>query len=118
MNAPGGAAYEEALKVYADACQSAAAFIWLTTPDNDRGRQLEAGRSWVRLHLKATALGIAFHPLSQPLQEFPEMAGPYARVHDLLAPGGGTVQMLVRLGYAKSPPPSPREALQAKLIEI
>lgn len=118
MDVLGTSAYSGSLDFYAKACRSAAAFLWLTTPGNDRFQQLEAGRSWVRMHLKATALGLAFHPLSQALQEFPEMADHYKRAHDLLAPSGGTVQMLVRLGYAESPPPSPRERLEAKLVEL
>lgn len=119
MDVPGTSAYEESLEFYAKACRATSTFMWLTTPDNTRARQLEAGRSWVRMQLQATALGIAFHPLSQALQEFPEMAEHYQRAHALLAPEGGTAQMLVRLGYAKvSPPPAPREALEAKLISL
>ena len=118
MDIPGTSAYEESLKFYSKACESAAAFMWLVTPNNDRMSQLDAGRSWVRAHLKATELGVAFHPLSQALQEFPEMAHNYKRIHQLLAPNGGTVQMLVRLGYAQSPPAAPRERLDVKIIAL
>jgi hypothetical protein len=55
-------------------------------------------------------------PLSQALQEFPEMAELYAQVHDRLAPGGGTVQMWARLGYGPAVPPSPRWPLDAKIV--
>ena len=118
MREPGTSAYEQTLSFYEKSCRSSPAFLWLTTPENTRSEQLEAGRSWVRMQLKATELGLGFHPLSQALQEFPEMATHYARAHELLAPQGGTVQMLARIGYAKTPPPAPRENLEAKLVEL
>lgn len=117
MREPGTMAYNGSLNGYIDACRATSAFLWLTTPTNDRLSQIETGRSWVRMHLKATELGLAFHPLSQALQEFSEMATHYQDAHAALATSGGTVQMLVRLGYAASPPETPRERLQAKLID-
>ena len=67
----------------------------------------------------AGAAGLAFHPLSQALQEFPEMQEHYDRAHALLgAAEGETVQMLVRLGYADAPPPAPREPLASKIVGI
>ena len=115
---PGTSAYAQSLKMYEESCNTAMAYAVLATPDNTRRAQLETGRAWVRMQLAANALGVAFHPLSQALQEFPEMAEHYARAHDLLgASGGETVQMLSRLGYAKATPPSPREPLMSKLIE-
>ncbi len=110
-------AYKEGLKTYDAAIASSRCFAATVTANNTRADQIEAGRAWVRMHLAATSAGVAFHPLSQALQEFPEMAEPYRRVHQMLAPGGGTVQMLARLGYAPSPPPAPREALEAKLVQ-
>jgi nitroreductase len=118
MRKPGTLAYNGSLNGYINACHASSAFMWLTTPKNDRWSQVETGRSWVRMHLKATELGLGFHPLSQALQEFPEMAAQYQHAHDALAPSGGTVQMLVRLGYAASPPEAPRERLQTKLIDV
>jgi hypothetical protein len=116
MDAAGEVAYEQGLANYAAAIDTAAGFLWTTTATNTRRDQLEAGRAWVRMQLAATAAGLAFHPLSQALQEFPEMAEHYRQAHALLASGGGVVQMLARLGYAQAPPPAPREALAAKLI--
>jgi nitroreductase len=116
MDQPGTSAYEQTLLTYIDALKASPAFIWTTTPTNRRADQIEAGRAWVRLQLAATREGLAFQPLSQALQEFPEMREHYARAHALLAPGGGIVQMLARLGYAKAAPPAPREPLEAQLI--
>ncbi|MEL7107611.1 MAG: twin-arginine translocation pathway signal protein, partial [Pseudomonadota bacterium] len=94
---------------YEKACASSTAFVWSTTSRNTRHHQIAAGRAWVRAQLIANARGIAFHPLSQALQEFPEMAQNYRRVHDLLArEDGDTVQMLARVGFAPEVGPSPR----------
>ena len=117
MDQPGTTVYEQSLSFYEKACETAAAFAWIKTAANTRGDQLAAGRAWMRMHLAANARGIAFHPLSQALQEFPEMAELYARMHETLgATNGETVQMLSRLGYAKAPPPAPREPLMSKLV--
>ena len=71
----------------------------------------------MRLDLTAAANGVAIHPVSQTLQEYPEMAGPYARAHELMAPEGHTVQMLGRLGYyGRNIPKSPRWALEERLV--
>ncbi|MDZ7629045.1 MAG: hypothetical protein U5J99_11665 [Parvularculaceae bacterium] len=114
---PGEMAFEESLAFYDKACASAAAFIATSTATNTRADQLAAGAAWVRIHQAAAQRGVAFHPLSQALQEFPEMAPAYDRAHEILAhQPRATVQMLARLGYAKDQPPSPRERLEAKLI--
>lgn len=118
MDIAGTASYDQTLAFYNKACETASHYVWTTTTDNTRKDQLRAGRAWVRMQLAANSQGIAFHPLSQALQEFPEMAEPYAKVHEMLAPQGHTVQMLARIGYAKSPPPAPREPLTAKLIDV
>lgn len=112
----GETAFEESLAFYEKACLSAAAFIASSTATNTRRDQLAAGAAWVRMQQAATQRGVAFHPLSQALQEFPEMAPAYDRAHEILAhQPGATVQMLARLGYADAPAPAPREALEAKL---
>jgi hypothetical protein len=97
---------------------TAMGYVWLVTPTNTRLDQLDAGRDWLRANLAATALGVGFHPLSQSLQEYPEMAGLYRECHDRLAPRGGTVQMLSRLGYGPSVAPSPRWDLSRKVMKV
>ena len=89
--------------------------VWLVSPANTRNDQLAAGADWLRVNLAATGLGLGFQPLSQALQEFPEMASLYAEIHQRLAPQGGTVQMLARIGYGPVVPPSPRWPLDAKI---
>lgn len=118
MNAPGSVAYEQTREFYNKACESATAYAWIITETNTRADQLEAGRAWVRMQLAANANDVAFHPLSQALQEFPAMAAHYKDVHELLNAEGQTIQMLSRLGIAKAPAPAPREPLMSKLVEI
>lgn len=89
--------------------------VWMVTKTNTRRDQIAAGADWLRINLKATLLGLAFQPLSQALQEYPEMKAHYDATHRTLAPGGGTVQMLARIGYGPEVPPSPRWPLEAKL---
>ena len=101
--------------VYANA-DTAMGHVWLITADNSRETQIATGADWLRVNLAATAQGLGFQPLSQALQEFPEMAGPYDRVHELLAPEGGTVQMLSRIGYGPVVGNSPRWPLESRIM--
>ncbi|WP_417516444.1 Acg family FMN-binding oxidoreductase [Minwuia sp.] len=106
---PGTQSFQVGLDMARDQAQSAMAHAWLTTPGNSRMDQVKAGMDYVRLNLKAAQQGLAIHPMSQLLQEYPEMT---ALQETLLAgidrPEGHHVQMLVRLGHAASPGPSPR----------
>ncbi len=119
MDDPESNAYRETLSFYARSIEATPAFLWLSTPNNSRVTQLEAGRAWVRIQLQASALGLSFHPLSQALQEFPEMAAHYREAHELLGrQAGDTVQLLARIGYGPMTEPAPREALESKLVPI
>lgn len=96
--------------------ETAMGHLWQATCGNTRADQIIAGRDWLRLNLAATAAGVAMQPLSQALQEFPEMALHYEAAHAMLAQDGETLQMLCRLGYGPAIAPSPRWPLEAKLI--
>jgi hypothetical protein len=96
---------------------TAMAHIWTVTSDNTRATQIAAGRDWLRLNLACMAEGVGFHPLSQALQEYPEMAEVYDTVHARFAPAGGTVQMLCRLGYGPEIGPTPRWPVEAKILD-
>lgn len=91
------------------------AYAATTSPGNTRLDQIEAGRRWLRLNLATTALGLSLQPVSQCLQEYPEMADAYAAAHDLLAAPGETVQMLGRVGYGPHVPQTPRWPLETRL---
>lgn len=91
---------------------STAAFGWIVTAANDRRAQLASGAAYVRANLSATGLGLAMQPLSQALQEFPQMLPLLAEHKRALGlPDSDTVQMFFRLGRAATVEPAPRRAL-------
>ena len=100
-----------------DQANSAMAHLWLISPGNDRVDQIKTGADWVRTNLATTGVGVSLHPMSQALQEYPEMKAIYDETQKLLAPSGGTLQMLGRLGYAARVAPSPRWPIEAKIIK-
>ncbi len=108
--------YQQGIAAVLANAETAMAHIWQVTQANSRADQIAAGRDWLRLNLAATGLGVGIQPLSQALQEYPEMAAHYADIHQALAPEGGTVQMFARLGYGQAVPQSPRWPLESKLI--
>ncbi len=117
---PASTAFAEGLRMYEEIIGSAMAYVWITTPGNTRLDQLEAGRDWVRVNLAATKLDLGAQPLSQALQEYPEMADLFAELHRRLGAAdavseGARVQMRARLGYGPEVPPSPRWKLESKL---
>lgn len=112
---PTSTAFKQGLDLYEKMAMSARAFGWLCNDNRSRGDQLAAGRAYVRMNLEATRLGLAIHPWSQALQEYPEMAALYEEARALLG-GGGTVQMLYRIGYAQAIGPTPRRGLESHLV--
>jgi hypothetical protein len=115
---PGSAGHKNAMERFEEHSLSAMGFVWLSSP-NTRAHQVNAGRAYVRLQLQATAMGIGMHPMSQALQEFPEMRPHYEQVHQLLlrqaAPRTAqdeTLQMFCRIGYSTAGAATPRRALE------
>ncbi len=82
-----------------------AAFVILASADrNDRRQQLEIGRAYQRMHLRATSLGLAMQPHNQmaerqdreeTLGSEPEFA---SRLASLVGPEGFGAQMIFRVG--------------------
>lgn len=119
MDQAGSQAFKSTLAFYNGLIDSAQAFAWLTSSGNSRTDQLASGAAWLRLGLAATKLGLAIHPLSQVLQEFPQMADCYQRFHrlvDVSAPA--RVQGLFRLGYARDPKPAPRWPMVSRISNL
>lgn len=84
-------------------------YVMIITKDNSRSSQVKSGMLYSRLILTAQRWGFAMQPLSQVLEEYPEMKEPYTSIHREYASDGGTIQMLVRLGKpTKEVPPSMR----------
>lgn len=92
------------------------AALWFSTPGNTREDQIAAGRAWMRIALTAVDQGLSLHPMSQVLQEFPEMTAEYEAFH---AHAGvktpARVQMLARLGYGPTVGPTPRWPLESRI---
>ncbi len=99
----------------ANAIRSAPAMTLIRTSGNSRLDQFEAGRRWLRLNLATTGAGLALRPVSQALQEYPEMKPHYDEIHARYAPDGATVQMLGLLGYGALTPRTPRWPLESRL---
>jgi hypothetical protein len=106
---PNSTAFKFGVDLYTGWIENTWSFGWMTTAGNDRVTQAETGRAYVRANLKATEIGLSMAPLSQALQEFPEMK---PQMDAILAatktPPGSTVQMFFRMGYGKSVEATPR----------
>jgi hypothetical protein len=106
---PNSMAFKAGIDLYSGWIANTWSFGWMTTPANDRMTQAETGRAYVRANLKATEIGLSIAPLSQALQEFPEMS---EQMRAILAatgtPPGHTLQMFFRMGYGDAVPPTPR----------
>lgn len=115
---PAHPAYSQGLDYFETVMSSAMGYLALVSQTNTRWDQIDAGRDWIRLNLAATKLGIGLHPLSQALQEFPEMAALYREAREQIAPQGGTVQMLGRAGYGPPVAPTPRWPLETRIVAV
>ncbi len=116
MVEPGTTAFNESLKFLKVGADTSRAFFWITTQTNTRADQIAAGRAYVLANLSAAKFGLAMHPWSQGLQEYATQKPVYDALHRELAPQGGRIQMLARIGYPKAEiPPAPRRGLAAQL---
>ncbi|MGB8451866.1 MAG: hypothetical protein WCD89_05985 [Anaerocolumna sp.] len=84
-------------------------YILIKSRDNSRINQIKSGMLYSRLIAAAHNLGLVMQPLSQVLEEYPEMEKDYTEINNSYAGDGGTIQMLVRIGKpAKEAPLSMR----------
>jgi hypothetical protein len=77
--------------------------VLLSTPEDSRRDWLRAGQALERVLLTATVRSLATTPMSQPL-EIPELRA-------VLAAGEGYPQVILRVGYGRACPASPRRPL-------
>ncbi len=89
---------ESGIKLFTGAVRDGNTLIAQVTERNDPQSWFEAGRDLQYLWMDVRNMGYELLPLSQGLQEYPEVAASYARFHELWAPEGGTVQMLLHVG--------------------
>jgi len=113
---PKSGSFQIGIDMAEEGAMSSMGFVWIVTPASDRTAQIEAGRAYMRISLQVAADGLVMQPMSQALQEYPEMAQHYKTAHNMLTTRPGErVQMLARLGYAKDVGPAPRWPLQTRL---
>jgi hypothetical protein len=93
------------------------AYAMIITKDNSRKQQVKSGMLYSRLVLTAHRLGFVMHPPSQVLEEFPEMKGPYTKIHKEYAPEGGAIQMFSRMGKPTAEFPQSMRRDVMELIE-
>jgi hypothetical protein len=111
---PGQPGYALMMAQYREMLGATNGYVWQVGPGNSRADQLAAGRDWLRINLAANAAGLAVQPVSQALQEYPEMDGPRAELNRML---GGTVQMLARIGHPRGPAlPTPRWPAESRIL--
>lgn len=109
---PGTFAYQGGIDYALGWAESTYSMGVLISPDNSRASQVIAGQNYVRLNLLATQLGVAMHPVSQVLQEYPEMSTLQSEFNNVLGlKKKERVQMFYRIGYQDQPSPSPRRSL-------
>jgi hypothetical protein len=116
---PNGAFAQGAVAQTGEQAGSASAFAALVSRTNTRLEQVLAGRAYARMDLTASRLGLAIQPLSQVLQEYPEMAALQKRLKAVLGVADEeTVQMLFRLGRAEAAPRTPRREVAALIRRL
>lgn len=99
-------------------CESSSSFALLITKGNSRLQQVNAGRDYCRLNLTTTAMGLAQHPMSQVLQEYPDMLPLQNKFKQHFnIETGQTVQMLIRLGKSRKTAHTPRRLVSNLLID-
>ena len=119
--AEGSTAYGQMMSRFEGHSNTAMGFVWLSTPtalhrqqQTTRSAEVNAGRAYMRLQLKATELGLQIHPMSQAPQEFVEMKPYFDALHTLLVgkpASEETVQMFCRVGYCADQQHTPRRAV-------
>jgi hypothetical protein len=106
------------LKSFDKAADSTRGLLTLVTPTNTMADWINTGRAYVRAQLEADALGLRLHPVSQSLQEFPQMNELRAQMSELVGvKPPAKLQMLVRVGRSHPPALSPRREL-GNIVQI
>ena len=122
----GSTAYQQMMSRFEGHSNTAMGFVWLSTPTarhaasgTVRSAEVNAGRAYMRLQLKATELGLQMHPMSQAPQEFAEMKPFYDELHTRLVGKSAhreTVQMFCRIGYCAPQQHTPRRPVQGLVL--
>ena len=89
---------ETGIDMFGGAIEGSETLVVLTTESNTPEAQFHAGVPLQALWMDVIDRGGSLLPLSQGLQEYPEVAEQYERLHELWAQSGETVQMIMSLG--------------------
>lgn len=80
------------------AAENNGGFILIISKNNDRISQFNSGVLYSKLQLTAASLGFAVQPLSQAIEEYPEMRDMRTNIHKDFVNPGETIQMIFRIG--------------------
>jgi hypothetical protein len=104
------------IKGFVDSVRTTRALLTLTTPTNTMRDWITTGRSYVRAQLTGDELGLRFQPISQVLQEYPQMDQLRTELESLVGVAvPAKLQMLVRVGRTQQPGLSPRRPLSSMI---
>lgn len=101
--------------VYLRTMRGVAQVAWFEGPFAAPGDYLEAGRLFMRSWLELTARGVSLHPLGTVITN-PRSHARFVDAAGIDEADGRMAWMLVRLGYAKTPPVAYRRPLEEMLI--
>ena len=80
------------------AAENNSGFFLIVSSKNNRVQQFHAGVLYSKMQLKAGSLGLAIQPLTQSIEEYPEMTPTHDAIHKDMVNDGETIQMLFRIG--------------------
>jgi len=108
---------ESFLARYKRKIDSARALLFWKTRENKPADWVNAGRDYARFHLALTLAGLKMQPLSQVLQEYPEMTELRERFESLVGVRSPEkVQMIVRIGRSDYEFVSPRRSIKTMIV--
>lgn len=80
------------------AAENNSGFFLIVSSTNNRVQQFHAGVLYSKMQLKAGSLSLAIQPLTQSIEEYPEMMPTHNAIHKEMVNDGETIQMLFRIG--------------------
>lgn len=109
---------KEGITLTGDQAESATAFAWMVSKSNKRIDQVKIGQMYMQMNLLLARAGISMQPMSQILEEYPEMQQLQSQFKKLIGVSSkDTVQMLFRMGYADPVPHTLRKHVN-QIVEV
>ncbi len=108
---------EAGLSMFQRVVDSTKGFVFFRTETNTKKDWILAGMDYARFHLATTHAALQLSPLSQILQEFPEMEKLKNRFEELtLTKSPAKIQMIARLGRSNYRFFAPRRSLKDMIV--